>query len=94
MLRTAFLTNENGLETDEVKRGVQDIATTFFGTVLKRTGNDGPHFTRYLAPKWLGKHMPMVGDAEACVGDDAVLPPGQEEVPEGAGGQEDDLPCD
>lgn len=71
-----------GLDTDEVKSGIHELATTFFGTVLKRNGSDGPHFTRYLAPKWLAKHESMVGDAEACAGDDAVLPPGQEEVPD------------
>jgi hypothetical protein len=47
-----------GLETEEVKRGVTEIAVTFFGTVLKRSGDDGIHFTRYLAPKWLLKHVP------------------------------------
>jgi hypothetical protein len=35
------------------------------------------HFTRYLAPKWLVKHEPMVASAEACVGGDAIYPPGQ-----------------
>ncbi len=52
---------------------------TFFGTVLKRTGNDGPHFTRYLAPKWLERHESMVGSAEAAAtSEDAVCPPGQD----------------
>ena len=70
-----------GLETDEVELGMTELAVSFFGTVLKRTGNDGPHFTRYLAPKWLEKHVPMVGCAEAVVGADAIaiLPPGQED---------------
>lgn len=70
---------ETGLETDEVKEGVTELSATFFGTVLKRTGNDGPHFTRYLAPKWLEKHESMVGSAEAAAtSEDAVCPPGQE----------------
>jgi predicted dienelactone hydrolase len=68
-----------GLETDEVELGMTELAVTFFGTVLKRTGNDGPHFTRFLAPKWLEKHVLMVGCAEAVTGADAILPPGQEE---------------
>jgi hypothetical protein len=68
------------LETDEVKLGMTKLAAALFGTVLKRTGNDGPHFTRYLAPKWLKKHMPMVGCARVVAGGDAVFPPGQEMV--------------
>lgn len=67
-----------GLETEEVKQGVKELAATFFGTVLKRTGNDGPHFTRYLAPKWLERHEPMVDRAEAEASADAICPPGQE----------------
>lgn len=67
-----------GLETDEVKQGVTALAVTFFGTVLKRVGNDGPHFTQFLAPKWLQKHEPMVGSALAFAGADAICPPGQE----------------
>jgi predicted dienelactone hydrolase len=70
----------SGLDTDEVKHGVKELAVAFFGTVLKRTGNDGPHFTRYLAPKWLQKHETMVGRAEAFAGADAVCPPGQDLV--------------
>jgi predicted dienelactone hydrolase len=66
-----------GLDSDEVKQGVKELAVTFFGTVLKRVGNDEPHFTRYLAPKWLEKHVPMVGSAEAFAGADAICPPGQ-----------------
>jgi hypothetical protein len=46
--------------------------------VLKRNGADGVHFTRYLAPKWLEKHEPMVDRAEAFASADAVCPPGQE----------------
>jgi dienelactone hydrolase len=72
-----------GLDTDEVKQGVVELAVTFFGTVLKRVGNDGPHFTQFLAPKWLEKHEPMVDDRlnhpnpEAFAGADAICPPGQ-----------------
>jgi predicted dienelactone hydrolase len=69
-----------GLETEEVKDGIQELAVAFFGTVLKRVGNDGVHFTRYLAPKWLEKHEPMVGRAEAFAGADAICPVGQDVV--------------
>ena len=67
-----------GLDTEEVKRGMTELAVAFFGTTLKRVGSDGPHFTRYLAPKWLQKHVPMVNSAEACASGDAIDPPGQE----------------
>jgi predicted dienelactone hydrolase len=69
-----------GLDTVEVQQGVTELAATFFGTVLKGVGNDGPHFTRYLAPKWLEKHEPMAGiNTVACASSDsdAILPPGQ-----------------
>ena len=66
-----------GLETEEVKQGVKEIAVAFFASALKRTGNDGIHFTRYLAPKWLMKHVPMVGSAQAYAGPGSVCPPGQ-----------------
>ena len=66
-----------GLETVEVKQGVKEIAAAFFDSALKRTGNDGIHFTRYLAPKWLMKHVPMVGSAQAYAGPGSVCPPGQ-----------------
>jgi predicted dienelactone hydrolase len=66
-----------GLDTDEVKEGMTQIAVAFFGSALKRSGKDGIHFTRYLAPKWLTSHMPMVGEAEAFAGPDSICPPGQ-----------------
>jgi hypothetical protein len=66
------------LDTDEVKNGVKEMAVAFFGTVLKRVGNDGVHFSRYLAPKWLKKHVAMVGRAEAFASADALCPPGQD----------------
>jgi predicted dienelactone hydrolase len=69
-----------GLETDEVKAGMFELAASFFGTVLKRVGNDGTHFTRYLAPKWLEKHEPMIDCALVSAGADAIFPPGQEVV--------------
>jgi hypothetical protein len=66
-----------GLETEEVKEGVKEIAVAFFDTALKRHGSDGIHFTRYLAPNWLMKHVPMVGSAHAYAGPGSVCPPGQ-----------------
>jgi hypothetical protein len=69
-----------GLDTGEVKHGVTELAAAFFGTVLKHDGDDGIHFTRYLAPKWLAKHVPMVGSAEAHASADAFCPPGQDVV--------------
>jgi len=67
-----------GLDTDEVKEGVKEMAVAFFGTVLKRVGNDGIHFSRYLAPKWLEKHVAMVARAAAFASADALCPPGQD----------------
>jgi predicted dienelactone hydrolase len=66
-----------GLDTEEVKQGVKEIAVAFFASALKQTGSDGIHFTRYLAPKWLMKHVPMVGSAQAYAGPGSVCPPGQ-----------------
>jgi len=67
-----------GLDVDEVKEGVTEMAVAFFGTVLKRVGHDGIHFSRYLAPKWLEKHVAMVDRAEAFASADALCPPGQD----------------
>jgi predicted dienelactone hydrolase len=69
-----------GVDTDEVKQAVTELASTFFGTVLKRVGNDGPHFTRYLAPKWLENHVPIVDTAEVFSSSEAICPPGQQVV--------------
>ena len=66
-----------GLDTEEVKAGMTQIAVAFFDSALKRSGGEGVHFTRYLAPKWLTNHVPMVGRAEAYAGPDAICPPGQ-----------------
>ena len=66
-----------GLETEEVKQGMTQIAVAFFDSALKRTGNAGIHFTGYLAPKWLMEHVPMVGSAQAYAGPGSVCPPDQ-----------------
>jgi hypothetical protein len=78
-----------GLDTEEVKEGVKEIAVAFFDTALKPDGNDGIHFKRYLAPKWLMKHVPMVGSAQAYAGPGSVCPPGQGVICP-PGGEEDD----
>jgi hypothetical protein len=53
------------------------LAITFFGTVLKRTGTDGLHSTRQLAPRWLEKHEPIVRTAIAFASADAICPLGK-----------------
>jgi predicted dienelactone hydrolase len=63
-----------GLDTEEVKLGVKQIAVAFFDSALKRTGADGFRFTRYLAPNWLKEHLPMVGSAEAYAGPGSICP--------------------
>jgi predicted dienelactone hydrolase len=67
-----------GLDTDEVKQGVTELATMFFGTVLKPGCHNRVHFTRYLTPKWLSKHVPIVDSVQAVQGDDPVGPPDQD----------------
>lgn len=66
-----------GLDTEEVKQGIVKIAVAFFDSALTGTGHHGIDFKRYLAPKWLMKHVPMVGSAEAYAGPDSICPPGQ-----------------
>jgi len=66
-----------GLDTDEVKQGITEIAVAFFDSALRRTDGHGIDFKRYLAPKWLMEHVPMVGSAQAYAGPDSVCPPGQ-----------------
>jgi len=67
-----------GLDTGEVTRGIKAIAVAFFDSALRRSdGHHGIDFERYLAPKWLMKHVPMVGSAQAHAGRDSICPPGQ-----------------
>ena len=67
-----------GLDTDEVKQGIAQIAAAFFHSALRRSDHhDGIDFERYLAPKWLMQHVPMVGSAQAYAGLDSICPPGQ-----------------
>jgi predicted dienelactone hydrolase len=56
---------KTGLDTDEVKEGVKEMAVAFFGTVLNHVGNDPIHFPRSLTPKWLEKHVAMVARARS-----------------------------
>jgi predicted dienelactone hydrolase len=79
-----------GLDTEEVKSGVKEIAVAFFDTALKPDGNDGIHFKRYLAPKWLMKHVTMVGNAEAYAGPGSVCTPGQGVICPLEGEEDDD----
>lgn len=67
-----------GLDTDEVKRGIAQIAVAFFHSALRRSDHhNGIDFERYLAPKWLMQHVPMVGSAQAYAGPGSICPPGQ-----------------
>jgi len=67
-----------GLDTEEVKRGVADIAVAFFDSALRRDDDHrGIVFERYLAPKWLMQHVPMVGSAQAYAGPGSICPPDQ-----------------
>lgn len=63
-----------GLETDEVKAGVAAIAATFFDATLRR---ERIVYAGPLSPKWLMRHVRMVGSAEAFAGPDSICPPGQ-----------------
>ena len=54
------------------------MAVAFFGTVLKRAGNNRIHFSHYLSPKWLEKHVAMVSRAEAFARAEALCAPGQD----------------
>ena len=64
-----------GVSADEFARAVGELAVTFFDTTLNANGNDGVHFTQYLAPKWLAKHEPIIEHAEA-ESDGKVCPEG------------------
>ena len=67
-----------GLDTEEVKQGIAAIAVAFFDSALRRTDHDhGIVFTRYLAPKWLMEHVPMVGSAQAYASPGSICPPDQ-----------------
>jgi predicted dienelactone hydrolase len=67
-----------GLGTGEVKDGMANIAAAFFGRALDRDA--GLRFTHWLSPKWLTKHVPMVGCAEASASADSVFPAGQDMI--------------
>ena len=67
-----------GLATGEVKDGMANIAAAFFDSALDRDA--GLRFTQWLSPKWLTKHVPMVGTAEAYASADSVCPPGQDVI--------------
>lgn len=66
-----------GLDTEEVKQGIKEIAVAFFQSGLKRTSDYGIDFEGHLAPKWLMKHLPMIGSAQAYAGPGSICPPDQ-----------------
>ena len=63
-----------GLNTEEVKDGYGADRGRVLWLCSQTQRGEGIHFTRYLTPKWLIDHMPMVGRAEAARGPDAYLP--------------------
>ena len=70
-----------GLDTDEVKQGIAAIAAAFFDSALRRSDHDhGIVFARYLAPKWLMEHVPMVGSAQAYAGPGSICPPDRDVI--------------
>jgi predicted dienelactone hydrolase len=64
-----------GLDSDEVKAGMTQIAAAFFGSALRREA--GLRFTHWLSPAWLTANVPMIGSAEAHAGQYSVCPPGE-----------------
>ncbi len=66
------------LESVEVMRLTTELAVTFFDTVLDKNTNDGLHFTRYLAPKFLLHHEGDIRSAEVFAGSEEVCPEGQD----------------
>ena len=64
-----------GLDTEEVKQGITEIAVAFFESALKRTDHHGIDFERYLAPKWLMEHVPMVGARQRTQAPAPSVPP-------------------
>jgi predicted dienelactone hydrolase len=68
----------SSLESVEVMRLTTELAVTFFDTVLDKNTNDGMHFTRYLAAKFLLHHEGDIRSAEAFAGSEEVCPEGQD----------------
>jgi len=66
------------LESVEVMRLTTELAVTFFDTVLDRNTNDGLHFTRYLAPRFLLHHEADIRSAETFAGWGDICPAGQD----------------
>ena len=66
------------LESVEVMRLTTELAVSFFDTVLDRNTNDGLHFTRYLAPKFLLHHEGDIYSAESFAGWGDICPAGQD----------------
>jgi predicted dienelactone hydrolase len=66
------------LESVEVMRLTTELAVTFFDTVLDKNTDDGLHFTRYLAPKFLLHHEGDIFSAESFAGWGNICPAGQD----------------
>jgi hypothetical protein len=66
------------LESVEVMRLTTELAVTFFDTVLDKNTNDGLHFTRYLAPKFLLHHEGDIFSTESFAGWADICPEGQD----------------
>jgi predicted dienelactone hydrolase len=64
------------LESDEVMRLTAELAVTYFDTVLDNHGEDGIHFTRYLAPKWLLHHEGNIYSADFFANPGGICPEG------------------
>jgi len=68
----------SSLESTEVMRLTTELAVTFFDTVLDKNTNDGLHFTRYLAPKFLLHHEGDIYSAESFAGWGDICPEGED----------------
>jgi len=66
------------LESTEVMRLTTELTVTFFDTVLDKNTNDGLHFTRYLAPKFLLHHEGDIYSAESFASWGDICPEGQD----------------
>ena len=66
----------DGLDEADVDRLLRILTVSFLDSVLDAHGNDGIHYTRYLAPKFLLKKESSVGRIELWTGEGEICPPG------------------
>jgi predicted dienelactone hydrolase len=64
-------------DADQVTTLSSLLAVAFFDAALDQHGSDGLRFTRFLTPKYLTKHEPIVESAETVVVEGASCPEGQ-----------------